>query len=394
MILATIQSIDQELRALAAEERRGLVQFLKRLDVLDREHAFPALGCGSAFDYLVRKHHFPEGTAWRRVTAMRLLRRFAALEAELAEGRLNLTQLGILAPHLTEENLGELVRRAQHLTAEQTKELAVSLRPKEVSAAGLRMLPAPPAAASPGTSTVGKATTASGAQAPNGPSSMMVLRNVVEPQPLRTPGGTQPSRPLVPSRLEPVAAGRWRWAIDLDAKLKAELDELRGWLAHKLPGGSLDALFRQLVADSREKHGKRLGYLEPRRPRPIVEKPPTPGKRARIPLPVRRAVLKRDGYRCTEIGADGERCSETEGLEIDHLDPANETGSSRVEDLTTKCRPHNLYRARLRYGLAYVQRRIEAARRAREARRAAKASNVAPKLCEPVAPYGTLADVA
>ena len=73
---ATVQAIDSELKALAADERRGLLQFLRRLDLLDREGGFELFKCGSAYEYLVREHHLPEGTAWRRVNAMKLLRRF------------------------------------------------------------------------------------------------------------------------------------------------------------------------------------------------------------------------------------------------------------------------------------------------------------------------------
>src|SRR5512134_802586 len=83
---AAIQALDAELRSIAADERKGLVVFLRRLDVLDREQAFAELNCGSAFDYLVRKLHLPEGTAWRRVTAMRLIRTFPILEAALEDG--------------------------------------------------------------------------------------------------------------------------------------------------------------------------------------------------------------------------------------------------------------------------------------------------------------------
>jgi hypothetical protein len=54
---------------------------------------------------------------------------------------------------------------------------------------------------------------------------------------------------------------------------------------------------------------------------------------------------------------------------MDHLDPARETGSSTIDDLTTRCRRHNRLRAIRRYGRAYVEERIAEARRAREAKR-------------------------
>ena len=56
-----------------------------------------------------------------------------------------------------------------------------------------------------------------------------------------------------------------------------------------------------MLHDSLEKHGKRLGFIAPKHPRAIPEQEATPGIRQRVPLGVRRAVLERDGHRCTEI---------------------------------------------------------------------------------------------
>jgi hypothetical protein len=146
---SAIQALDATLRSLVADERRALTRFLRHLAVLDREQAYAALNCGSTFEYLVRELHLPEGTAWARVNAMRLIRRFPVLEAALDDGRLNSTQLVILGPILTPENVEDLVLRATHLTKAKTKELAVSIQPREVPADGLRRLPGPVARPAP-----------------------------------------------------------------------------------------------------------------------------------------------------------------------------------------------------------------------------------------------------
>jgi 5-methylcytosine-specific restriction endonuclease McrA len=363
---AAIQALDAELRSLASDERKGVIAFLRRLDVLDREKAYAALNCRSAFEYLTKELHLCEGTAAGRVTAMRLIRRFPVLEEALEDGRLNPSQLLVLGPVLTEGNLAELVRRASHLTKEATRELVVSLRPREVPADGLRQLPAP--AARPAV----LPSPAPGNACPSrldiiGPS---LTEAPVEPPVLLLPGPL-PSRPAERSRLEPVAARRWQWRVTLDERLKAKLDRLKGLLAHKVPDGDLEKLLEIMLDDAIEKEGKKRGHVAPSRPRkPAPPKAPTPGRRQPVPLPVRREVLQRDGHRCTFLGADGQRCPCTEGLEMDHLEPARETGSSGAEDLTTRCRVHNQWRAYQSYGAGFMERRIEQARREREARRA------------------------
>ena len=233
---------------------------------------------------------------------------------------------------------------------------------------GIRKLPTLPARPAPATEL----------DAPRGPHLAVglalalapVAPPVVEAAPAPAPflAATSP-RPAERSRIEPTGAERWHWRITLDASRKAKLGRLKDILSHKFPDGDPEKLFDQMLEDCLEKQGKLRGYIEPSRSRtPAPPKAPTPGRRAPVPLPVRRQVLKRDGYRCTFVAENGARCACTTRLEMDHLEPAAETGSSRVEDLTTRCRSHNQWRAIVRYGADYVKRRILAAREARRKR--------------------------
>ena len=74
------------------------------------------------------------------------------------------------------------------------------------------------------------------------------------------------------------------------------------------------------------------------------------------PAEVRRAVWKRDGGRCTYVSPDGVRCGSRWQLEPDHIEPVALGGTSRVEDLTLRCRPHNLLRAEQVFGRAFMDR--------------------------------------
>lgn len=68
----------------------------------------------------------------------------------------------------------------------------------------------------------------------------------------------------------------------------------------------------------------------------------------------RRAVVERDGLRCSWRGPDGGRCEARAWLEYDHVHPRGKGGSSSVENMRLLCRPHNRRAAELEYGRRHV----------------------------------------
>ena len=62
--------------------------------------------------YCVHELRLSEEAAFKRIHAARTARRFPALFAALAEGRLHLSGVVMLAPHLTPENADELLAAA------------------------------------------------------------------------------------------------------------------------------------------------------------------------------------------------------------------------------------------------------------------------------------------
>jgi hypothetical protein len=64
---------------------------------------------------------------------------------------------------------------------------------------------------------------------------------------------------------------------------------------------------------------------------------------------VSRAVWKRDGERCAFVGPKG-RCSETRFLELHHIHPYGYQGPATVENISVRCRAHNVYESELVFG--------------------------------------------
>jgi hypothetical protein len=68
-----------------------------------------------------------------------------------------------------------------------------------------------------------------------------------------------------------------------------------------------------------------------------------------IPAHVRRTVWKRDGGRCAFNGRSG-RCSARRFLEWHHVQPFGHQGPATAENISLRCRAHNVYESELVFG--------------------------------------------
>jgi hypothetical protein len=116
-------------------------------------------------------------------------------------------------------------------------------------------------------------------------------------------------------------------------------------LRHVVPDGDVAEIFDRaltsLIAGIEKK--KLAQVARPRRGRALKM-----GSRT-IPAAVRRAVVQRDGGRCTFVGEQG-RCAETGFLEFHHIKPFAKGGAPTVENIQLRCRAHNQYEADKEFG--------------------------------------------
>ncbi len=94
-----------------------------------------------------------------------------------------------------------------------------------------------------------------------------------------------------------------------------------------------------------------------RKPRPKA--PPTqPGEgqegsppvTRHIPDEIKRQVYERDAGQCAYVSADGRRCSQTRGLELDHLDGFAIKHEHSAARIRLACSAHNAQAAEKMYG--------------------------------------------
>lgn len=90
---------DQDLlhrtRELVQRERELLTEVLNHLREVERRRLFSDLGCSSLFDYATRELGYSEDQAYRRITAMRLLKELPEVEDKISEGSLTLSVLSV-----------------------------------------------------------------------------------------------------------------------------------------------------------------------------------------------------------------------------------------------------------------------------------------------------------
>jgi hypothetical protein len=134
---------------------------------------------------------------------------------------------------------------------------------------------------------------------------------------------------------------RYRLQFTVGKETRDKLKRVQDLLAREIPDGDPAAIFdRALTLLLRDVERKKLGAVaKPRAPRP------TRPRSRHVPAHIRRAVNRRDGGRCAFVAKEGRRCAETRFLEWHHVKPYAPDGEMSVENISMRCRAHNVYEA-------------------------------------------------
>jgi len=124
----------RDLDTLAAHERGATAAIVGHIAEADRRGLY-APAYPSMHAYCLGRLRLSEDAAYRRIQAARAAREFPVLLSELDRGRLNLSAVCLLAPHLTTENVDELVAAATHKSNADIRQwLMERFRPASASA--------------------------------------------------------------------------------------------------------------------------------------------------------------------------------------------------------------------------------------------------------------------
>jgi len=370
-----------QLKKLLKQVNRSTAQLLLHLGEVDARRLYAAAACSSMFTYCVTRLGLSEPASYKRIQAARAARRHPVLLELLAQGRLHLAGIVLLAPHITQDNREELLQAACGKSKRQIAQLLADRAPQPDAPTRIRKLPQPPAAQNPAAEANDQQAApptpaqaeSEGGPAPQGPDTRQgatAASTPAEPTPQATPRTGPPlSQERPRSSIDPLGDERYKIQFTADAAWVEQLRRAQDLMSHRLPDGDVVRILGQGLQLLNERLMKeRFAALSKPQPKdaPKAREPeptsPGPAPSRHIPNDIKRQVAQRDGLQCTFVDAQGRRCQETRFLEFHHLLPWARTKSHQAERLTLRCRCHNQHAARQDFGAQHIEARVAARR--------------------------------
>jgi hypothetical protein len=325
----------KELTTKAANEKEATAELLAHIAEFDERELFLPDAYPSMLAYCTGKLHLSEDEAKKRIRVARTARRFPAVLDALAEGRVHLSGLVLLAARLTPETADELLAECTHKTRDEIERLLAARFPKDGVAASVT-----PVMAQPQPLEVGEGTVVA---------TELVANTVSE-------GAPGPLHPRVAPLSAEAFAVQFTRSRDADERFRY----LQDLLGHQVSRGDLAEVYDRAVKELVKKMERvRFGACDK----------PRKGSRAstdprHISAEVKREVFKRDGGQCTYTSESGHRCEARGDVEFDHVIEVARGGGSTAADVQLRCRGHNQFTAEQTFGAGFMQAKREQAKAA------------------------------
>ena len=131
----------RRLSQLLQKSRRVEAELVAHIGEVDARRLYAREAASSMFAYCVERLNLSEHEAYLRIGVARAARKHPMLLDILAEGRLPLSAIARLAPHLTEGNRDAVLVRAAGKSKRKIEELIAELSPKPDVPSIVRKLP-------------------------------------------------------------------------------------------------------------------------------------------------------------------------------------------------------------------------------------------------------------
>jgi hypothetical protein len=326
-----------ELRSFASGERSATSEVVARLAELDTRDTLLREGYTSLFAYCRETLGLSEHGALNRIEVARAARRFPAILDMLADGKVNLTTVRLLAPHLTADNFERVLAEARGKRTEEIRAMAGGLSAASKTPVRASSTSTP---AAPGETSVGGKQPPVTERAASEETERNAAAAVEKPEEGRAVIGQVTTGP--------VPATPQRRAVTLIGPTLEKLRFAKDLLRHACPSGDENAIVdRALTLLLSDLARKKFGETD----RPRISVGVNESSRY-VPAEVRRVVWVRDLGRCAYVGPTGHRCEERGLLEFHHVRPFEVGGRATAENIQLRCARHNRYEAKVYFSRA------------------------------------------
>ena len=327
--------LDRELPIKAARRKSATAEELAYIAEFDERKRFLPAAYESMLAYCVGELGLSRDEAKQRIHIARAGRSCPGVFEALERGRIHLTGLRLLAPHLTPENADDLLAAAARKSKEEIEELLAARAPRmDVPAMVASVVEGAP-------EHLGKMDSQAVAATPAVP--------------------TQSSDRVIPLSAESFAVQftrtreadeRFRYAQTLlGSRVKSsDLAEVYGQAIEALIGKLEKVRFGACASPRKGGHRTRSGSRH-------------------IANDVRRAVWERDKGQCTYRSESGRRCEARRDLQFDHEKEFARGGEATVDNIRLRCPGHNQHTAERTYGAGFMKQKREQAAAARAKKR-------------------------
>jgi hypothetical protein len=267
-----------EFDALVAENHRSFAALITRIAEIDERRLYLEEGCPSMSAFLMQRMRLPtQNSAYKRLTAARTVRKYPGVLVAVSDGRLNLSAVLMLAPHLTPSNADALVGAALDKTCFELQVVLAERFPRPDLPERLSAIAAPESLPIPAAALDLLAAKRVEATFPD--------------QPVH--GHDQSAAPLAAEprpRVVPLAPQRFGFQCTVDQETHELWQYAKSLMSHEIPTGEMAAVLkgilklavgqlekRKFAATDRPGHSR--GSVDPRH----------------IPAAVKREVWVRDG---------------------------------------------------------------------------------------------------
>jgi hypothetical protein len=306
----------RDLTSLIKQKRVSTAVILAHLAEVEARglYLYRPAGCSSMFAYCVGELGMSEDATGKRIHAARAARRFPILFHAVADGRLHLTAVAMLATHLTAESVEEWVAAASHKTRAQIQILLAERFPRPDLPTRLEAVPAQSAGDEHAPAHLAGSATGLGTEQVMGvtsehaPEHVVVNAGDVSPPSLTIPAvqnspsnleaasaempaaaltppappapGRRMESPAARPRIAPLSPGRFAFQGTLSRATHEKLLHARSLLGHVIPSGDLDeVLGRVLDLAIPQLERRKFGSTDPPRdaaPAPHMERLSSP----------------------------------------------------------------------------------------------------------------------